>query len=259
MRARFIPGPHRSPLIAGPRFAPAHAQAPTTIEGVSWRLAKLSKLSDAELDQSPRAIVRFENARLRGFSGCNRFTGSYSIVGDRVMVGRQTHTVNKCAQAALDVEDLMKLAFKVPVRYRIEEGRLTLTSENGTVMTFEAQPVHALEGVEWEVTQLADGKGAMFSPAKGSTVSFSFRADGALVGNAGCNLFRVPYQRDGERLTIGPAVATHKACTGPGVMERERALLDTLGAVKSWGLRGELLDLLSADGRRVLTAERPAG
>jgi heat shock protein HslJ len=246
-------------LISQARITPARAQAPTTIEGVSWRLAKLSKLDDAELDQSPRAIVRFDNARLRGFSGCNRFTGSYTLAGDRVDVGHQTHTVNKCAQPAADVEDLMKLAFKAPVRFKVQEGRLTLHSENGIVMTFEAQPAHALEGVEWEITQLSDGKGAMVAPAKGSTISFSFRSDGAVVGNAGCNLFRASYQRDGERLTVDPPVSTRKACREPGVMEREQALLAALHAVGSWTLRGELLDLLSADGQRVLMAERPAG
>jgi putative lipoprotein len=217
---------------------------------------RISKLDAAELDRSPRAIARFDGGRLRGFSGCNRFTGSYTLSGDRVTIGNQTHTVNTCSDAAVDVEQLLKLAFDMPVRYRIVDGRLELVSEAGIDMTFEAEPTHALEGVEWVVTDLSDGKGGFVEPAAGTTVSFSFRADGAVVGNSGCNLFKAPYRRDGERLTIERAVSTRKACREMNVMERERAVLDALVATTSWTLRGELLDLMTPSGERALTAER---
>ena len=57
-------------------------------------------------------------------------------------------------------------------------------------------------------------------------------------------------------LAIANAVATHRACKEMNVMERERGLVDALMASRSWRLRGELLDLLLADGERALTAER---
>ena len=238
--------------------APAHSEAPTAIEGVSWRLMEISKLDAATLDQSPRAIARFNNGVLAGFSACNRFKGSYTLVGDRIEIGNQTHTVNKCADPARDVETVLKMAFEKPVRYAIVEGRLQCRSEAGITMTFEAEPAHALEGVEWEVAELASNEGSMRAPVKGATLSFSFRGDGAVVGNAGCNLFKAGYTRDSERLTIAQAVATRRACTGIGVMEQERLFLDVLAATRSWTLRGEALDLMTADGKRAITAVRPA-
>ena len=236
--------------------APAMSQSPNTIEGVTWRLIGISKLDPADFDQSPRALARFENGRLRGFSGCNRFTGSYTLSGDRVNIGNQTHTVNKCSDQATDVEQLLKMAFDMPVRYKITDGDLELVSEAGIDMVFEAEPAQALEGVEWVVVELNDGNGAFVKPGAGTTLSLSFRGDGALVGNSGCNLFKAAYTRDGERLSIGEAVSTHRACKEMNVMERERALNDALMATKSWALRGELLDLMLADGQRALTAER---
>jgi heat shock protein HslJ len=239
-------------------MAAARGETPTTIEGVSWRLMEISKLDAATLDQAPRAIARFNQGVLAGFSSCNRFKGSYTIAGDRITIGNQTHTVNKCADPARDVETLLKMAFDMPVRYAIVDGRLECNSEAGITMVFEAEPAHALEGVEWEVVELAGSDGSMVAPVKGATLSFSFRADGAVVGNAGCNLFRAPYTRDGERLTIAQAAATRKACTAMSVMDQERRFLDALAATRTWTLRGEALDLLAADGKRVVTAVRPA-
>jgi heat shock protein HslJ len=235
---------------------PAMGQSPNTIEGVSWRLIGISKLEPTTFDQSPRAIARFENGRLRGFSGCNRFTGSYALVGDRLDIGNQTHTVNKCSDAATDVEQLLKFAFKMPVHYAITDGDLELVSDAGISMVFEAEPARALEGVEWVVVELNDGNNTFVEPGAGTTMSLSFRGDGALVGNSGCNLFKAAYTRDGERLSIGNAAATHRACKEMNVMERERALTDALMATRSWAHRGELLDLLLTDGQRALTAER---
>jgi heat shock protein HslJ len=236
---------------------PVASQNPP-IEGVSWRLMKISTLDDAILDQSPRAIARFRDGVLSGFSACNRFKGSYRIAGDRVDIGHQTHTVNKCSDPAVEVEDSLKRAFNMPVRYTLADGRLKLTSENGTTMTFEAEPAHALEGVEWEVVEFNDGKGAFVAPTTGTTMSFSFRDDGAVVGNSGCNLFKAAYLRDGERLTVDQPVATTRKCPGFTIMDREQAFLAALTGPKTWTLRGELLDLFLADGQRGLTAGRPA-
>ena len=144
----------------------------------------------------------------------------------------------------------------MPVHYTITDGDLELVSDTGISMVFEAEPAQALEGIEWVVVELNDGQNAFVKPAAGTTLSLSFRGDGALVGNSGCNLFKAAYTRDGERLSIANAVATHRACKEMNVMERERALVDALMATRSWRLRGELLDLLLADGERALTAER---
>jgi heat shock protein HslJ len=240
------------------QISAARCETPTSIEGVSWRLMEISKLDQATLDQSPRAIARFSNGVLSGFSGCNRFKGSYTIAGDRITIGNQTHTVNKCADPATDVQTVLKMAFDVPVRYAIVEGRLECKSEAGINLVFEAEPVQALEGVEWEVSEISDGKGSLQPPIKGATMSLSFRGDGAVVGNGGCNLFKAPYQRDGERLSIGQAAATTRACPGIGVMEQEGTFMSALAATATWTLRGEILDLMTADGKRAVTAVRPA-
>ena len=152
---------------------------------------------------------------------------------------------------------MLKLAFTMPVRYQIADGGLELVSDAGITMVFEAEPAQALEGVEWMVVELNDGQNAFVKPAAGTTLSLSFRGDGALVGNSGCNLFKAPYTRDGERLAIGnggghaPGVQGNRTSWSASARSSARSRRP-----RRWTLRGELLDLLLADGQRALTAER---
>lgn len=238
----------------------ATAQAPGAappLEGTRWRLMSLDSLDPAAIDAAPRAIIRFVGGRVDAFAGCNKGSGGYQMQGDRIDLDPLTVTMKKCAEPAMKLERALKEAFAGSTRYVVAEGRLTLTAQSGPRMVFEAEPTEPLEGGEWEVTALTDGRGGMASPVAGSQLTFAFR-DGAVVGNGGCNLFKAAYTRDSDRLTLEPPVATRKACPAPGVMQQEQSVLALLERVRSWTIRDHLLELRLPGGEPALTARRIA-
>ncbi len=83
----------------------------------------------------------------------------------------------------------------------------------------------------------------------GTTIDASFADDGRITGIAGCNRYSAPCTRDGERLAIGPAVATRMFCGSPeGIMEQEAAYLAALARAAGVRFAGDTLTLVDADG-----------
>ncbi len=233
---------------------PAFAAEAPALEGPTWRVEELPGQDAGALAAlRPALSVRFDAGRVEGFSGCNRFAGSYTRDGDRLDLGPLAGTMMACPEPAMSLENAFRSALAGSLRFAISDGRLRLTSESGTVATLREEPPPRLEGVTWEVTGYNNGRQAVVSPKLGTTLSLSF-GDGAVTGSAGCNTFRASYTRDGDRLAIGPPAATRKMCPEAGVMEQERAFLAALEGAKTWTLRDEMLDVHLGDGARAFMA-----
>jgi heat shock protein HslJ len=244
---RFLAGCCRIPV------APREAATNTTFEGVSWRLTTLAgKAPQLSTAASRPVTARFEAGRVAGFSGCNNFTGSYTIDGDRVTLGQLATTMMACPEPEMAFESAFRGAFSGTVRYTIRGDRLSLVADSGTVLAFEAEPPPRLEGVTWEVTGFNNNRHAVVGLVADAPITLSFER-GTLSGNAGCNSFRAPYAADGNRIKIGPAVTTRKACAEER-MAQERSFLAALESAVTWSLEGGVLDMHRADGERALMA-----
>ena len=256
---RFLAGCCRitsAPSAAPPASTSAPSPASAALEEPVWRLIRLRGLDDKTLAGLPeRVTLRFEDGRLRGFSGCNQLVGSYGVDGDRLTLTALAGTMMACPQPAMEVETKFKDAFTGTLRFSVADGRLALVAEPETdpVLVFEAAPPPRLEGLAWEVTGFNNGRHAVVSPLIGTTLTVSFQ-NGSVVGHAGCNNFRARYTRDGNRLAVGPAAATRKVCDGEGVMEQEREFLAAIESATIWAIERDMLDLHRADGERVLFA-----
>ncbi|WGF88421.1 META domain-containing protein [Marinivivus vitaminiproducens] len=75
-------------------------------------------------------------------------------------------------------------------------------------------------------------------------------------GYAGCNRYGGAVTVTGGAIAFGPAAATRMFCGGPGQMEREQALFDSLQAADSWRLEADRLVLDDGEGGTVLTLDR---
>jgi heat shock protein HslJ len=245
-------------LFGGPTHEPGfeYELAPGSLEGPTWRLVSLSGKEERAMATSPRGVTaRFLSGRVEGFSGCNSYGGTYTIEGDRVTLGPLTGTMMACPEPAMALENAFKAAFVGTIRFAIAEDRLTVMTEAGGTLVFQAESPAALEGVTWEITGFNNGRRAVVSPILGTALTLSFR-DGVAVGHSGCNTYRAGYTRDGNRLTIGAAAATRKACAAEGVMDQEQQFLAALQSASTWTIRGDVLDLQRADGARAVTARR---
>ncbi len=95
---------------------------------------------------------------------------------------------------------------------------------------------------------------AFTSPLAETRLTATFAADGRLHGRAGCNGYTTRYAVDRGALAVEPPASTRMTCAEPaGVMEQETAFLGALARGASFQLGGGLLELLDADGIRVVT------
>ena len=91
-------------------------------------------------------------------------------------------------------------------------------------------------------------------PLAGTDLTARFGADGSLSGSAGCNTYKSSYTTEKHTIEIAAPAATRKACADPaGVMEQESAYLALLPTAVSYRLDGNVLELLAADGTRLVT------
>lgn len=79
-----------------------------------------------------------------------------------------------------------------------------------------------------------------------------FTQGGGVEGHGGCNAFSGPAQRTASGISIGPLMATRKACP-EAIMDREMALMNALQAARYAELGGQRLQL--SDANRNLVAE----
>jgi heat shock protein HslJ len=246
---RFLAGCCR--IVAAAAAAP---DAAPSVEGPTWRLTYVRGLDANALGAAARPVTAdFKAGRVSGFSGCNRFFGPYTLDGDRVVIGPLAGSMMACEKPAMAVETAVHAALAGTLRYVVADGRLTLLSGAEPVLAFQADPAPTLESVTWKITGFNNGRQAVVSPLSGTTLSVTFK-DGIAAGSAGCNSFRATYSLRADRIVVGPAAVTRKACAGDGVMQQEREFLSALESATSWGFAGKLLDMHRADGQRALTA-----
>ncbi len=224
-----------------------------TIEGQTWRLTSLPGQDLAALGAGQYLTARFEAGRVSGFSGCNRFMGSYTVDRDQLVLGQLAGTMMACPGAAMTIESAFQGSLAGTLRYVIVDDRLTLTPVSGVQLVFDLEPKPVLEGAKWEVTGFNNGRQAVVGTVPGTRLTLSFK-DGTLSGSSGCNTFRASYKAEESRIIVGPALATRKMCSGKGVMEQERQFLAVLETAVKWDISRGMLDMHRADGERVLTA-----
>ncbi|HSO45047.1 MAG TPA: META domain-containing protein [Rhodoferax sp.] len=247
-----------SRLLAGccrvPASSNAAPSAAVTMEGNTWQLAALDGKSLGAAGMAGRPVTaRFEGGRVSGFSGCNQFTGAYTLDRDSLVIGPLAATMMACPEPQMALEKAVNRAFTGTLRHAIVLDHLSLTPASGTPMVFQLAPAPKLEGVKWSVTGFNNGRQAVVGPLLGTTLTLTF-GDGQVQGSSGCNTFRSVYTSEGNRLKIGPAISTRMACSREGVMQQEREFLAALESATVWTITGGMLDVHRADGERVLNA-----
>lgn len=131
--------------IAVGSLAPAIGQPTEPLRG-SWQLVAWD---DRGVDggEDPPTLT-FENRRLSGFSGCNRYMGSFSVTGDRLSIGSLGSTRRACDPATMARESRYLAALGAVESYDLDEhGQLWLTYREGSdriVLVFGPGPVRGL-------------------------------------------------------------------------------------------------------------------
>ncbi len=92
-----------------------------------WRLA--GNRSAGELAEVEIAIEG--DSAVSGFSGCNRFFGSLSLVGDSISFGPLASTRRACQPAVMELEGRVLTSLDKAAGYRATDSTLTLVDQTG--------------------------------------------------------------------------------------------------------------------------------
>ncbi len=216
------------------------AAKPATIEGVPWALTS-----------GPSAT--FTHGTVAGSTGCNRYTGSYTLDGDALEIGRVATTQMACPPPEDKIERQYLAALDRVAAWHRTADELVLSDADGKeLLRFH---VLSITGA-WSATAFLQHD-AVSSPLLGTQVTADFGSDGKLTGSAGCNTYEATYTADRGTITIDQPAATEKACADPpGIMEQEQAYLSALPLAVKYRVEGSKLSLLTAQGTYVATYQR---
>jgi heat shock protein HslJ len=223
---------------------------PSALQGVSW--VHTSGVEVEGWEAAPPSLT-FEEERVAGFSGCNRFGGTFTAGDGTLEIAELSVTQMGCPSPADEVERAFLDAFERVARWRLDGDELVLADgEDEEVLRFApGTPVGS-----WAATGFVR-EGVFQTLLPGAEITLELGEDGDVSGSAGCNTYTATYEVDAASIEISPPGATRRSCAEPaGVMEQERAYLDALTTAKQYRLDGASLQLLDADGSGLVSFTR---
>lgn len=243
-----------SALSPAPSPALTVAAPPSRLENTAW---VVERLGDRPPLGGTSLTLRFENGRVAGSDGCNRYGAPVTLRGSNLQVSpRGLSTKMACPPAVMRQAEIFQMALRNSRGFRVGGERLRLLATDGRPLLVLVPQSQQLVGREWRVAGFNNGRQALVSPILGTALSLRFLNGGQLAGSAGCNRFTAPVRLEGSRLSIGTPVATRKRCAGPGVMEQEQQFLAALPTAVSLRFEAETLELRRADGAIALSLRR---
>jgi heat shock protein HslJ len=232
-------------LVAGCGDDDAGGTDVAALDGVPWAL---TAGIDVDGWEAFAPSVSFEGGMVSGSTGCNRYSGGYTLDGGSLELGAVAATRMACPPPADAVERELLAALERVAAWSIEDDELVLLdADDADLLRFEP----ATPGGSWVATGLLRGD-AFTSPIAGTEITASFGQEDDLSGSAGCNSYTATYTTDRGAIEISEPASTKKLCSEPGgVMEQEAAYLQALPDAARYRVDGSSLELLSQDGAAV--------
>ncbi len=222
------------------------------LEGTYWVLQSLiNQQGESQVALSETQVdAIFEQGRVSGTDGCNRYSASFELDGDKLTIQPGMSTLMACPEPIMGQAQLYQAALASASSYRITGDLLEILNPDGKVVLVYKTPGEVkLPGTSWVALSYNNGKEAVVSVLANSEITAIFGEDGKLSGSAGCNNYNSTYSVDGKSIQIGPAATTRMMCQTPeGVMEQEAAYLSAIQTAASYQLQGNSLTLKDADG-----------
>ncbi len=225
----------------------AGCKSTNPLDGTDWVLAGLNGVSASA---ETTVIIAFDDGKVGGTDGCNRYSSGYSVKGSNITVDKNvTSTLMACSGEIMNQATQFVQALMDTKQFQITDNRLTLMDGEKNPLAVFVKQDKTLGGTSWKVTGYNNGQQAVISPLEGTEITLDFSQDGKVSGMAGCNRYTASYSVDGQSIVIGPAASTKMMCLEPaGVMEQESAFLQVLSTAATFRLEGDQLELRSGDG-----------
>jgi heat shock protein HslJ len=206
-----------------------------------------------EASSGPRPSATFENETVSGSTGCNRYSGGFTLDGSSLEIGQLAVTQMACPPPADTIERAYLAALAKVAGWRADGEQIVMVdADEAELLRYE----RATPAGSWQVTALL-GDDALSSPLAGTELTATFAEDGQLSGSSGCNTYSGAYTVDLGAIQIEDVTGTKKACAEPsGVMEQETAYLALLARAAAFAVDGRTLELVDVDRQRLVVFAR---
>jgi putative lipoprotein len=129
------------PQVASTGLAVVSVNPLADLTNTYWKLTELNGsavvMGEKQKKEAYLQLVS-EDTKVRGFSGCNNFNGSYSVNGNALVLERLAQTKMMCMDG-METEQSMMTVLNATAHYSISKERLTLlNAEKKPVATFQA-------------------------------------------------------------------------------------------------------------------------
>jgi heat shock protein HslJ len=191
------------------------------------------------------ASATFSAGKVSGNGGCNEYSGSYTVDGDKLTIGQVASTQKACGPVESALETAYFAALAKVASYAIDGESLELKTTEGKVgLRFEAVKAASLTGTAWVASGVNNGKSAVSSVVADTTLTAIFGPGGTVAGSGGCNDYNGPYTNDATAIKIGPLASTMKLCGTPaGVDTQEAQFLAAMQKATKYTVTGNKLEL----------------
>ena len=217
------------------------------------------------LPGSSITVVFTPGGQINGFSGCNPYSGSYTLNNQNIGISQVTGSKSGCDPNLTGQETQYQALLTRANSYEVNGNQLTIFNALGDkILIFNrgnttvtsaptVTPVTTPKTIvgTWELKSFSDGMGGTIPVLADAPVTAIFAKTGNLSGSAGCNQYITSYTVTGLSITVSPVSTTKMACA-PDVMAQETAYINLLEKSGKFNLYGDSMTLSDSSGITLL-------
>lgn len=109
------------------------------LEGTVWVLEELNGkvINQVEGERSPFVFYYDEGKAMKGFAGCNSFTGSFTKEGS--MISAKLASTRMFCEGKMDLETEFMQVLGLTTKFKVNENHLFLKNKNEVLAEFHAE------------------------------------------------------------------------------------------------------------------------
>lgn len=235
------------------------SESVNNLRETSWQLVTIKEknVGSITVDDNSKISISFTKNRVSGFSGVNRYSGSYSTNNDSISFSELSVSLMSGSRSAMDAEERFLRILRSAKKVRADKNTMTLENAKGDTLTFknlktsdkkenEILPLSKeILNTEWKLVNMA---GRNLGSYENITISFS---EDGVSGNSGVNTYFSSYVITNNNITIGVLSSTKMA--GPdNLMKLERDFSTLIQNVRKIKLADKnTLVLTTANGKNL--------
>ena len=235
------------------------SESVNNLKETSWQLVTIKEknVGSITVGDDSKISISFTKNRVSGFSGVNKFSGSYKTNNDSISFSELSVSLMSGSRSAMNAEESFLRILRSAKRVKYDKSTMTLENSNGDTLTFkslkttdkkenEMLPLNKeILNTEWKLVNMA---GKNLGSYENITISFS---EDGISGNSGVNTYFSSYVITNNNITIGVLSSTRMA--GPdNLMKLERDFSTLIQNVRKIKLADKnTLVLTTANGKNL--------